>query len=259
MKRVAETVGVALLMVALGTGAQAESADIVQMVSDGIQSAAQKGELLPLDLSGTDLSAVEVDGVVYGCEIKLFQTWLEAADAETWQTVGLEQPQGTLTWEALLQMAAMVEKHNQENNDDLLLIAMPEGRFSQCVIWADKEAERLQKVASEEHEERKALLTERVLSIEEVGAKRYVTGIEYDGQMIALAKREARCLALNADAKDAKGAQAELITRAQKEDPLVTGIFPEEMTYEQLEAQWPWNLAQPSEENMALWKQMAGI
>lgn len=225
-----------------------------------VKREAQEGLLLALDPLDSATDAV-VDGVVYGYGIKQYRTFFEVGDAALFEAVGLTAPQGTITWEALVNMAGAVEEYNQGSEEKIFLLKTLARRFPErCALMAQSDIKAQwdaikSVVITEGQNAGSALLTECVLGIESVGNGAYVAGIENDGEVYALSAPEMRYAAVRKDAENPEAALAELLQEVKEAAPARTGIIPAEMTYEQFLSDWSVSMAAPSETNFELFKQ----
>ena len=225
-----------------------------------LEREAREGLLVPLDPLDSATDAV-VDGVVYGYGIKQYRTFFEVGDAALFETVGLTAPQGTITWDALVNMAGAVEEYNQGSEEKIFLLKTLARRFPErCALMAQSDIKAQwdaikSVVITEGQNAGSALLTECVLGIESVGNGAYVAGIENDGEVYALSAPEMRYAAVRKDAENPEAALAELLQEVKEAAPARTGIIPAEMTYEQFLSDWSVSMAAPSETNFELFKQ----
>ena len=231
-------------------------ADALTLTNGELLSKAEAGEVLALDLEGPLALAAE-DGTVYGCISSLYQTWFEVADDALWEKVGLESVQGVIDFAQLTALAEQVEAYNQQAEEPVMLFSLLPQRFpSEFAPLTAVQAQWDAMAAVTGTQSENALLTERVLTLDEVKAARYVGGIQIDGEVFALSGLEVRCLAVDAQAEDAADLQERIAQFAQDVSPVQTGVLSEEMTYDELKESWIYESAVPSEENFELWKQM---
>lgn len=188
-----------------------------------------------------------VDGVLYGYIRTQYQTFFET-DAELFHEVGLEPMQGVVTWEAFLEAADAVSAYNETHDEPILFAATLPHRFPNTFApREDEQWARVEKVIGAEGD-RRALLTERVLMFQELGAKSYVGGIVYEGKVVPLAQREASVIVWP------KG--EEMPKKMDVQPAEETGCLPEDMTYSEMKEAWSGYTMLVSEENFELWKQM---
>ncbi|HIU16521.1 MAG TPA: hypothetical protein IAC49_08700 [Candidatus Ventricola intestinavium] len=259
-KRIAAMLAGLLLAIPPLLPAQAEEAQI--MPRDGVERRARAGELLELDLPASSPYAVQVEGVVYGCEIKRYQTWFETAKESLWEAVGAERPQGVLAWEDFAALADAVRTYNAQGGEPLLLLAVQPQRFpANFALMDDPDVraqwEAMQDVVGPAEEGTDALLTERVLALDEIRSANYVAAITRGGAVVPLSGPEARCMAIERDTADVAAAQAEITAWAESATPAATGLLPPDMTYEQFCEEWQRSYpAALSQANFELWMQM---
>lgn len=254
-------IGLIILLCLIGI-ASAEETDIAQMTWGQLQREARAGELLPLHLPASSLAAADVDGTVYGCEILRFQTWFQTADAPLWEAVGIEQPDGVITWTTMMDMAQAVARYNQGSDSPVFLLAIQPHRFPSTFAMMELEGVReqwdsIQQVICSSEPGVNALMVEKVLPIQDIGSKNYVVGIELQDRVYPLARIESRYLTIPKNAKDAPAAQAHIMDAAGS-SPVHTGIIPDDMTYVQFceERSQITNTQPPSEKNFEMWKLM---
>lgn len=231
-------------------------ADAAVMSSSELLEKAKAGEAAALQLDGPLAVAVE-DGAVYGCISTLYQTRFEAADEALWQQVGLERVQGVVSFADLTAMAKQLETYNQTAAEPVMLFSLLPQRFpSTFAPLPSVQAEWNAMAAVTGTECANALLTERVLTLDELGDGCYVGGIELDGEVYPLSAPEARCLSVATGTKEAEDLQSRIASFAQQVSPIQTGVLPADTTYDAFKADWLYDAAVPSEENFELWKQM---
>ena len=225
-----------------------------------LEREAREGLLVPLDPLDEDTDAV-VDGVVYGYGTKRYRTFFKVNDAALFEAVGIKAPQGTMSWDAFMDMARAVERYNQQTGENVYLLETLARRFPErCALMAQSDIKAQwdaikSVVITEGQNAGSALLTECVLGIESVGNGAYVAGIENDGEVYALSAPEMRYAAVRKDAENPEAALAELLQEVKEAAPARTGIIPAEMTYEQFLSDWSVSMAAPSETNFELFKQ----
>ncbi len=204
-------------------------------------------ELTPIADDAARADGFYVDGVLYGYIRAQYQTFFET-DAEIFREVGLEPMQGVVTWEALLEAADAVSAYNEIHDEPILLAAALPQRFPNTFApREDAQWTRIEKLIGAEGDGR-ALLTERVLTLRELGAKNYVGGIVYEGKVVPLAQREAGVIVWP---------KGEEMPRKIEEAPAEeTGCVPEDMAYSEMKEAWSGYTMLVSEENFELWKQM---
>ena len=225
-----------------------------------LEREAREGLLVPLDPLDEDTDAV-VDGVVYGYGTKRYRTFFKVNDAALFEAVGIKAPQGTMSWDAFMDMARAVERYNQQTGENVYLLETLDQRFPEgCALLAKGDV-RAQwdavkpLVCEAGQEENRALLTECSVSIESVGSSDYVAGIESEGVVYPLAEPEMRYVAIRRDEETSEEDPEKLLFEAREAQPAQTGIIPEEMTYETFLLEWNLSVPVPSEANFELFKQ----
>lgn len=197
----------------------------------------------------------EEDGAVYGCVSTLYQTWFEVADDALWQKIGVQSVHGIIDWADLKALSQAVLTYNQTAEEKVMLFCVQPQRFPNAfgayeaiqADWADMASVISAQACT-------ALLTERVMTLDEIGCGTYVAGIRIDETTYPLSKMEARCL--TAGDPPSESAQAQIQAFAESVSPVQTGCFFEDMDYETLKTEWLYDALLPSEENFALWKQL---
>lgn len=215
------------------------------------------GDAVALTLdSNHPLSIVnKEDGAVYGCVSTLYQTWFEVADDALWQKIGVQRVQGVIDWNDLKFIAQAVLAYNQSAEEKIMLFSVQPQRFPNAFGAYDAIKADWEDMASVTSTQAcAALLTERVMTLDEIGSGTYVAGIRIDETTYPLAKMEARCLTAGEQPSESTLAQIEAF--AANVSPVQTGCFFEDMAYDTLKAEWLYDAPLPSEENFDLWKQL---
>lgn len=226
-----------------------------------LEEAAKEGLLYPLEPLGEQIDVV-VDSTVYGYAVRRFQTWFEVGDIKLWSSLGVEPPSGILSWDEWVSLADAVAAYNQRSSEPIWLLAVQEQRFPRTCALMEKQEIRMQWekmqpiICAFAEESERVLLTERVLTLNQIGYHDYVIGFEHDEQVYRLAEIETRYATILKDMNDPEALKDKLISEVQKESFAVTGILPVDLSYEECREAWNLNLTMPSELNFNFWKQM---
>lgn len=253
-------IGVLFCLIPLISSADTETAPMMPSYAL-LEDAVKDGKLYPLEALGESVDVI-IDDIVYGYAVKRFQTWFEVGDTELWTAVGIKPLSGVLSWDEWVSLADAVALYNQHSSKPVWLLAVQMQRFPRtCALMENQEVlaqwEKIQPLICGENEKsERVLLTERVLTLNEVGYQDFVVGFEKDGQVFRLGEMETRYATVMRDAYDAETQKAKLLANMQNTSFAETGILPADMTYEACCKAWNLSLPKPSEINFALWQRM---
>lgn len=232
-------------------------ADIMLMTTQQVIDAAAAGEIVPINAKEDASSLFAVGENVYGCIISTYKTWFRVESLELWRELGIQPPEGIITWESFVNLAESVRKYNQSHSMPINLIDAKYGRFEQSVLLSEypevyAQWQEMKDIVGNEN----ALLKECVLTLNAVGNAEYITGFEYEDRKFSLSKPEMRCYTIPANSSQIENAQQfiELYEKNKEIGILQSGIIADELTYQELLGGNEYFSVALSEKNFEHWK-----